>query len=423
MDKEITDEILKEAENLKEQGNKYFIDNHHEKAVEFYTKAIEKVGAGHKKAAIYFCNRSFSQIKLENFGCGLIDSELAIEADPTFPKSYYRKSTCQFALGKHDDALKTLDKIVKELKMTSISDVNDKIKFLKAMKKEREFLECIQYEDEMDKCDEKTLVIESSYSGPILEEDTIIDFAWIENLLTFLKDQKKLHKKYLWILIKRAKQVLDKEANIVQVSIDGSKVKEITVCGDIHGQYYDLLNIFKLNGFPKEERPYLFNGDFVDRGSFSVECMICLLAFKAWNPACIYLNRGNHENPDLNKLYGFEGEVLAKYCQSTFVLFKNLFYTLPLAHLINKKVLVLHGGLFEKEGVKLEDILKIQRRIPIPSAGLMCDMLWADPSPIAGRQKSKRGVSIEFGPDVASRFLDDNGLGLINRAFGAFASS
>lgn len=74
-----------------------------------------------------------------------------------------------------------------------------------------------------------------------------------------------------------------------------------------------MLNIWKLNGYPTEDKCYLFNGDFVDWGSFSVEVMIALMAFKMLNPKCIFLNRGNHESRELNKTYGFEGEVLKKY--------------------------------------------------------------------------------------------------------------
>lgn len=114
------------------------------------------------------------------------------------------------------------------------------------------------------------------------------------------------------------------------------------------------MNIFKLNGYPSKDKPYLFNGDFVDRGSFSVECMIALYSFLLYEPECIFLNRGNHENADLNKMYGFEGEVIAKYDRDTFLLFVDSFNYLPLGHTIENKVLVLHGGLFEEEGVKIE---------------------------------------------------------------------
>ena len=411
-----------EAEAFKESANKLFHEGHFDKSIELYTQAIDKVGIRHPKSAVYLCNRAFANIKMENYGCALTDAEAAMEADPLFPKSYYRQSSCFFALGKLDDSIKALERIVKSLKLTNISDVNDRIKFLKQMKREREFLECIQYENELDKANENELVVEPGYDGPVIEADTPIDLEFVKQTLEYLRGQRKLHKKYLWVLIKRAKLLLDKEPNIVPVTVDGTRVKEITVCGDIHGQFYDFLNILSLNGYPSEERPYLFNGDFVDRGSFSVECVVGLLLFKVMHPRAMFLNRGNHENPDMNKLYGFEGEVLAKYCNLSFALFKDLFYSLPLVHLLNSKVLVLHGGLFEKDGVKLVDINKISRRMAIPATGLMCDMLWADPTFMPGRHKSKRGISIEFGPDVAARFLDDNGLGELTRPAGAVAS-
>jgi serine/threonine-protein phosphatase 5 len=393
-----------------------------EKAVEFYSKAIELIDAKEKASAAYFCNRALAQIKLENFGSALIDAESAIAADPEFPKSYYRKSASLFALGKLDQSIKELEKIQKILNIYNNADVNEKLKFLKQTKKEKEFLACIQYEDEFDKIDEESLVVEPGYTGPVFDRKVLLTREFVLNLLEYMKAQKKLHKKYLWVLLKMIREQLEKDPNLVDVNVDEDKVKEITVCGDIHGQYYDLLNIFKLNDFPSQERPYLFNGDFVDRGSFSVECVIALFAFKLLDPTCIYLNRGNHENPDLNKMYGFEGEVLAKYCAKTFQLFKHVFYALSLAHVINKKVLVLHGGLFEKDGVKIEDIQKINRKMPIPQQGIMCDMLWADPTFKEGRHKSQRGVSIEFGPDVAERFLNENGLSLVIRSIGEIAS-
>jgi len=100
---------------------------------------------------------------------------------------------------------------------------------------------------------------------------------------------------------------------------------EMTICGDTHGQFYDLVNIFKKNGNPSDKNPYLFNGDFVDRGSFSVEVMLTLIAWKVCDKDSMHLTRGNHETKNMNKLYGFEGEVIAKYDSSTFEVFSDIF--------------------------------------------------------------------------------------------------
>lgn len=167
---------------------------------------------------------------------------------------------------------------------------------------------------------------------------------------------------------------------------------------------------------PSTHNPYLFNGDFVDRGSFSVEVMLALAAWKIHNPSLIFLNRGNHENLDMNKMYGFEGEVLHKYCKPTFNLFLKAFNCLPLGCVLNKKVLVVHGGLFSNDQMTLESVQKIERRRGVPQSGPMCDMLWSDPSPLDGKHASKRGISIEFGPDIAQSFLDRNGLTLLVRS-------
>jgi len=109
------------------------------------------------------------------------------------------------------------------------------------------------------------------------------------------------------------------------------------VCGDIHGQFFDLCNIFELNGEPSEDNPYLFNGDFVDRGSFSVEVVLTLFAFMCLCPESLRLIRGNHETSAMNKLYGFDGEVRAKYNGKLADLFQEIFCCLPLVasyHLI-----------------------------------------------------------------------------------------
>ena len=128
------------------------------------------------------------------------------------------------------------------------------------------------------------------------------------------------------------------QPSLVDVPIpEGTK---FTVCGDIHGQFFDLMNIFALNGLPSPENPYLFNGDFVDRGSFSVECIFVLFGFKLLYPDSFFMSRGNHESENMNKMYGFEGEVKAKYSSNMCELFTEVYNWLPLSHCLGGKVLV-----------------------------------------------------------------------------------
>jgi serine/threonine-protein phosphatase 5 len=223
-----------------------------------------------------------------------------------------------------------------------------------------------------------------------------------------MKENKFIHKKYLAQIIEKAKSIFATQPTLVDIEIPEDV--EFNVCGDVHGQYYDLLNIFKINGYPSKTNPYLFNGDFVDRGSFSVEVIITLLCWKILYPNHFFMARGNHESRNLNKLYGFEGEVKAKYDETIYECFCELFCYLPLAHVLNKEVIVVHGGIFSQDGVKLDDIRAVDRFRETPEKGLMCEILWSDPCKMPGRHPSKRGVGLSFGPDIAKKFLDDNKL-------------
>jgi len=145
--------------------------------------------------------------------------------------------------------------------------------------------------------------------------------------------------------------------------------------------------------------------------------MLLFFAFKILYPNHFHLTRGNHEAKNMNKLYGFEGEVKAKYTENMFDAFSEVFNWLPLAAVIEEKILVLHGGLFGKDGVTLDELKKIDRNREPPEEGLMSDMLWSDPQKQNGRGPSKRGpVGVAFGPDVTHKFLGENKLELLIRS-------
>jgi len=239
---------------------------------------------------------------------------------------------------------------------------------------------------------------------------------FIDDMTERFKTGKLIHKKYVYQIIKAVKDIVYDEPTMVEMDIE--KDKRLTVCGDTHGQYFDLMEIFRLNGAPSDKHGYLFNGDFVDRGSWSTEIALLLYAYKWLRPKWFFLNRGNHETDDMNRVYGFEGECKAKYNEKTFKLFSESFSALPLATLVGKKYFTLHGGLFSDDKTSLDDIRKLDRhkqRQPGQS-GLMMEMLWTDPQPQNGRGPSKRGVGLQFGPDVTAKFCENNGLEAVIRS-------
>ncbi|GAB2218693.1 hypothetical protein Droror1_Dr00001920 [Drosera rotundifolia] len=189
----------------------------------------------------------------------------------------------------------------------------------------------------------------------------------------------------------------------------------IRICGDIHGQYQDLLRLFESGGFPPEAN-YLFLGDYVDRGKQSLETICLLLAYKIRYPDKIYLLRGNHEDAKINRIYGFYDECKRRFNVRLWKIFTDCFNCLPVAALIDNKIICMHGGL-SPELQNVKQIEEIERPTDgIPDGGLLCDLLWSDPDPKSqGWADSDRGVSCTFGPDVVAEFLDNNDLDLICR--------
>ncbi|EGR44976.1 uncharacterized protein TRIREDRAFT_52144 [Trichoderma reesei QM6a] len=258
------------------------------------------------------------------------------------------------------------------------------------------------------------MVVEEGYDGVRLGDEMTQEF--IDDMTERFKNGKLIAKKYVYQILIAVKKIVYEEPTMVEVDVPEGV--ELTVCGDTHGQYFDLMELFRRNGSPSDKHWYLFNGDFVDRGSWSTEIALLLYAYKWLRPKGFFLNRGNHETDDMNKVYGFEGECKAKYNERIFRLFSESFSALPLATLIGSKYLVLHGGLFSDDKVTLDDIRKLNRHAQRQpgQAGLMMEMLWTDPQDEPGRGPSKRGVGMQFGPDVTKRFCENNGLEAVIRS-------
>jgi len=237
---------------------------------------------------------------------------------------------------------------------------------------------------------------------------------FVREMIEHLRAQKMIHKKYVTEILNQVVDLLSALPNCLDLRVPPGH--RFTVCGDVHGQFYDLLNIFQLNGEPSAENPFLFNGDFVDRGSFSVEVILTLFAYKLACPAAIHLTRGNHESKNMNKIYGFDGEVVHKLDNDISRLFTSVFCTIPLCAVLEDKVFIVHGGLASDDGVTIADIQKVNRNREPPESGLMCDLMWADPQATPGRAPSKRGIGLSFGPDVTDNFLQTNNLSLVVRS-------
>ncbi|KAH9602322.1 hypothetical protein KSS87_010904 [Heliosperma pusillum] len=189
----------------------------------------------------------------------------------------------------------------------------------------------------------------------------------------------------------------------------------IKVCGDIHGQYSDLLRLFEYGGLPPKSN-YLFLGDYVDRGKQSIETICLLLAYKIKYPENVFLLRGNHECASVNRIYGFYDECKRRFNVRLWKVFTDCFNCLPVAALIDDKILCMHGGL-SPDLHNLDQIRNLHRPADVPESGLLCDLLWSDPTnEVQGWGMNDRGVSYTFSPNKVAETLQKLDLDLICRA-------
>ena len=189
----------------------------------------------------------------------------------------------------------------------------------------------------------------------------------------------------------------------------------IIICGDIHGQYRDLIRLFDFGGTP-EKKQYLFLGDYVDRGKNSIECISLLLAYKIKFPKNIYLLRGNHESEMINRTYGFYDECKRRYNLRIWKIFSDCFNWLPISSIVNSRILCMHGGL-SPDLKELKNLKQIVRPTEVPDKGLLCDLLWSDPDADAEDwAPNNRGISVLFNENLVEKAIDELDIDLICRA-------
>jgi serine/threonine-protein phosphatase 2B catalytic subunit len=215
----------------------------------------------------------------------------------------------------------------------------------------------------------------------------------------------------------RASALFKKEANVLTVQ------DPVTVVGDLHGQFHDLPSLFNVGGDVKTQ-PYLFLGDYVDRGCFSCEVVLYLYCCKIRFPNSIFMLRGNHECRHMTTYFNTRKEVCFKYSQAVYDAMMNSFDTLPLAAILNKKFFCVHGGL-SPELHSIDDINRIQRFREPPKRGGMTDLLWSDPMDDEAEAKhtnshfapnEERGCSYIFSFRATCSFLAANKLLCVIRA-------
>eukprot|EP01135_Chromosphaera_perkinsii_P002170 Nk52_evm5s218 gene=Nk52_evmTU5s218 len=203
--------------------------------------------------------------------------------------------------------------------------------------------------------------------------------------------------------------ILVEESNVQPVS------SPVTVCGDIHGQFYDLEELFRTGG-QVPDTSYVFMGDYVDRGYYSLETFSRLLALKARYPDKVVLLRGNHESRQITQVYGFYDECQTKYGNANcWKHCTRVFDYLTVAAIIDGKVLCVHGGL-SPEVPTLDQIRTIERNQEIPNEGAFSDLVWSDPDEIETWASSPRGAGWLFGEKPTKDFMHINQLELVCRA-------
>lgn len=253
-----------------------------------------------------------TRLKLEEHGLVIADATKAIELDSKYTKAYFRRAVAQLSIMRPKAALADFRKVVQlepknaqaKMQFESTQKLVRRMEFEKAIAGQDEVSMIARAEEQL----KNGMEVDSSYDGPRIAEAKDRDGKrtgritqeFIDEMRQWFKDGKLLARRYVWQIVVGAYHALEQERSLVETTIPEGEVADIV--GDTHGQFFDLLHLLELTGDPSESHTMVFNGDFVDRGSWSTEVVILLFAFKWLYPKNVFLNRGNHETSDMNKV-------------------------------------------------------------------------------------------------------------------------
>eukprot|EP00761_Pharyngomonas_kirbyi_P008892 gb/GECH01008904.1/.p1 GENE.gb/GECH01008904.1/~~gb/GECH01008904.1/.p1 ORF type:complete len:319 (+),score=49.89 gb/GECH01008904.1/:1-957(+) len=232
----------------------------------------------------------------------------------------------------------------------------------------------------------------------------------VDRCIEKLSSGKTLSENEVKFICGKVKELLLEQSNVQVVH------SPVTVVGDVHGQFYDVKELFRIGGRIPDTN-YLFLGDYVDRGRFSVETVSLLTCLKLRYPERVTLLRGNHESRAITKVYGFYTECVNKYGNANvWQYFTDMFDYLSVTALIDNKIFCVHGGLSPRINT-LDQIRVLERFCEIPREGPIADLMWSDPDPSrGGLGLSQRGTGYTFGHDVVAKFLQRNDIDHVIRS-------
>ncbi|CAD7968048.1 unnamed protein product [Amoebophrya sp. A120] len=252
----------------------------------------------------------------------------------------------------------------------------------------------------------------------------------LSNLTERIKQhpEELLPLKFVQTLIYKVHQLYKQQYRQPLVFLEPPKKGRMVIVGDTHGQLEDLLWIFFKYGRPSSTNVYFFNGDMVDRGMFGTEILLLMYAHQLFDRHSVHVNRGNHEDANMNERDraiggGFAQECRKKYGNDVFQLIQKTFNLMPLATIVSEKLLIIHGGLFRCPNVTLKQLNKVERVRTCPEHPqtvmdwIFFDSLWADPNPTKSKGISKRGDDcFSFGSETTKKFLKENHLHMVVRS-------